>query len=232
MKLHKVRILGLIFACFAIATPASANVHTTPWQTDVVATNIFSHTPSAETLHFNGFNPGLGTLVGVTTEFWLNESLSDSIVNLNPTTKVVGKQMATSTITAVGPDGLSDVKVLNTISYSGNVPSFFLTDMPYNVGTVNFDALVGPVTLSGTPVSLAGYIGGHNYVSVDFSGSVTETGISLPNLVFNGNVADAVGWVSIEYDYIPRAIPEPGSIALFSLGLFGLAMARARRKVD
>lgn len=223
MKIKSTLALSLLAACVSFAAPASATVVTSAGQT---AAFDFSSVNDNATLDFNGFNAALGTLVGVIIQFTLNETLTDDIFNFgnHPVTIGIPNAIsATSTITASGPLGLTVVNTLNTSGFVGTVPVGGPTMIETASSPSNF--LVGPVTLSGNATSLASYIGGTNAVVIAVSGTGTQNG-SLPPSAFSGYLGTANGVVTLQYEY---DIPEPGSIALFALGLIALA-AWCRRK--
>jgi hypothetical protein len=223
MKFKSTLVFGLMAACLSFATPASATLVNGAWQSAAFA---FSDVNDDAELSFNGFDASLGSLVGVIIEFTLNESLSENIFNTGSHSVLVGRPnqvSSTSTITASGPLGLSVVNQLSTPGFFGTVPGAGLT----TVATVNTPAnfLVGPASISGNPVALNTYIGGVNTVVIDVAGFGTQSG-SLPPGAFAGYVGESNGIVYLQYVY---DIPEPGSIALFGLGLIGLAVWRHRK---
>lgn len=226
MKKQIVSLLSAFVAVFALlgSAPASATIITSPWQS---ATFNFTTVNASANLTFNGFDPSLGTLLGVVIKFTLNETLTDKVYNFGDPA-LIGAPFAvsaTSTITASGPLGLHSVNQLTTTPFSGTVQSG-----PAVIGTATATALdVGPSTLNGNPNTLGAYIGGTNNVTINVTGYGTQNGSLSPD-VFSGYSGSANGIVYLQYIY---AIPEPAAIALFALGLLlmmGVAQWRSRQR--
>jgi len=231
-KINMKKLASLLVSCaaalsFVAAAPASATILTTPWQSGNF--NLATVDGSA-TVNFAGFDSSLGTLVGVTIKYIVNETLTDTIYNFNSNAVTVGNPngvSATSTITAKGPLGLTTVTQLTTSPLyaglvDGNGGSVFSTHAITN--TVN--GIASPVnTLNGNPTTLASYLGASNTVSIAVNGVGSQSG-SLPPNVLNGYSGSANGVVYLQYLY---DIPEPASMALFAVGLLALTQLRRRK---
>ncbi|QDD67163.1 choice-of-anchor E domain-containing protein [Herbaspirillum seropedicae] len=217
-------------ASFMAAAPAHATLTTVTSAWQQAAFDLPTIDASA-TVQFNGFNASLGKLIGVTVKFIMDETLTDTIYNFNTRAVTVGNPrpvFATSTITATGPLGLSTVNQLTTTpQFAGVVPaapalgSFGSKSISNTVTGIQS----GPVTVNGTPASLAAYIGGQNSVTINVDGEGSQSG-SLPPNVMNGYSASANGMVYLQYIY---QVPEPASMALFALGLLALTQLRRRK---
>jgi len=230
ISMKKLASLLVSFAAalsFVAAAPASATILTTPWQSGNF--NLATVDGSAK-VNFSGFDSSLGTLVGVTIKFIVNESLSDIIYNFNNYAVTVGNPngvSATSTITATGPLGLTTVNQLTTSPlYAGVVGAN--TGAGYVPTTVSntVSGIASPVnTINGNPTTLASYLGASNTVSINVNGVGSQSG-SLPPGVFNSYSGNSNGVVYLQYIY---DIPEPASMALFAVGLLALTQLRRRK---
>ncbi|MDA0991627.1 MAG: PEP-CTERM sorting domain-containing protein [Verrucomicrobia bacterium] len=112
----------------------------------------------------------------------------------------------------VAPEGLSGplfaTFLTGTLDAAGNVLSNFILDFGGNLNTRTSDSLTGPIGIDcGGPEqsSCSFFVGTNGFWSIGFP--VLDFGIS-------GTFAD---------------IPEPGTLALFGLGLLGLGLARRRK---
>jgi hypothetical protein len=223
MKFKSSLVLGLLASCLFTTTPAAANVVSSAWQN---ATFNFDAIDDNTTLNFNGFDAGLGRLMKVILKFTLNETLTDDVFNFGHGPVRIGAPgavSATSVITLSAPLGMILTNSFSTPGYVGMVPLGGPTMV--ESATLPLDFLVGIVSRSGTPISLAAYIGGSDSVAIDVTGFGNQIG-TLPVGVFAGYDGSSNGLVSLQYEY---DIPEPASIALFSLGLIGLAAMLRRR---
>jgi hypothetical protein len=196
----------------------------TPTQTKSFS---FQNLDQMFSVQFDGFDDSLGKLMSVHWSFQADATLNNAVVNIGDPT-MVGDPSPLSAIwdiTVSSPVGLSAAAQLTTPGFTGMVPS----GGPTQVGTSGVTPISGMAWIENSdPVTLAAYIGGANSVSIDFHGEGTQGG-SVPNTVFSGNNGNALGTVSLYYDYEMKSIPEPLSLGLFGLGLAGLAASRRRK---
>lgn len=212
---------------FVAAAPASATALTTPWQSGTFSLATLDSTANVT---FAGFDTSLGSLIGVSIKYVVNEVLADTIYNFNPYDVTVGNPTpvsATSTITAAGPLGLSTITQLTTSPLfaglvQGNGGQVFST---YTISNVVNDVTSAVGTISGNSTTLANYLGNTNTVSITVSGVGSQSG-SLPVNVLNGYSGSSNGIVYLQYIY---DIPEPATIALFAMGLLALTQLRRRK---
>jgi hypothetical protein len=216
-----------ILLFFVFSGPASGAIFTGP-QVQSFSLNDLN---SSANLNFNGFDSSLGTLTGVQVTLTINETLTSQVFNSTGVTQAIGNPTglsATATTTTTGPAGLSLITTLTTGSFTGNV-SPGLT----NLNTASLTNQISQMLLNSPPTDLSSYIGRANSVAITVGSQGTQGG-SVPSGVFSGNTGTANGTVAIAYSYIsqiePPVVPEPASMAIWSLGALGCAIAGYRRR--
>lgn len=235
----KTNIRKILAVAFVVTTglfaplSATAGLLTTPAQIQAFS---FA-TPNNTTLSFNGFDGILGTLNSVHFVWTLDQTLSNTVININPGPSLVGNPVpltatATTTFTGTGVGALlTDTTTLSTPGFAGFVPGgvpFAIT----TIGTASALGLTGGVCLSNDAscgagnTNLGAYIGGLNLFNIDVA-SISNQGGSVPPGVFTSNNGTASGSLSITYDYT-APVPAPATTALLCIGLVGMMSLRRK----
>jgi len=169
-------------------------------------------TEGYESLAANSTIANGGTLNGLTYSF--SNGLPGRIDN-------VFNKFGTQSLASSGPGGFFFEDSSITVSFGAAITAFGilfnLTQSPAGAvyATTNGgDTALGSDTFDSTTFYFVGLISGTAFTSVTFGATTAAvSGFNVDNLSY----------------VVARAVPEPGSLALASLALFGAAMARRRR---
>jgi len=158
-----------------------------------------------------------------------------------------------------GPNGEWDVWTLTTTGggpIAGNIDAYWDITMTYQLSAaVNFDAVVDQWLGDGTPITPTGNIGGiccatsstpiggGGFYNSGFSAPLsagTESGwdqvfVSPYDFVTSGGIpttANGFTWALHFTLQTPVTTPEPGSLALLTIPLIGVATLRRKRRVN
>ena len=105
------------------------------------------------------------------------------------------------------------------------------TEIDYSGLRLNYVSQDKPVSLSGTPTTLAispsqGFPG--NNISLAYTWNVSDPGVKDFNLTFKAT-GEHLSLDSMTLDVMPTTVPEPGTWALAGLGLAAWALVTRRR---
>jgi len=106
------------------------------------------------------------------------------------------------------------------------------TEIDYNGLRLNYLSQENPVSLGGTPTTLAispsqGFPG--NNISLGYTWNITDPGVNDFTLTFKAT-GEHLSLDSITLDVMPTTVPEPTTWALAGLGLVAVAATTARNR--
>jgi hypothetical protein len=221
------RSIGRALCALALGAVAASGTSVSQTQTPAELFDL----NSSENVFFNGFNPALGTLTGVTLTLTINENVSDNANNSSQTTgEAVGNPIplsATALTDLSGPGGLDVTLQIVTAGFVGVVPPG--GGIPVGQRAVTNLSITG--NFVSPPTNLSGYIGGANSVSFLLSSSASMVGTLAPN-VSNGVSGDVSSSVELDYIYAAgvTSTPEPGTVMLLGPALLGIGLVARRFK--
>ena len=125
---------------------------------------------------------------------------------------------------------LTQLDPVGAVLGSGNIRTLG-TEIDYSGLRLNYVSLDKPVSLSGTPTTLAispsqGFPG--NNISLAYTWNVSDPGVKDFNLTFKAT-GEHLSLDSMTLDVMPTTVPEPGTWALAGLGLAAWALVSRRR---
>ena len=218
-------VLSIVALALILAPVAMANTETFSTTIGPTLTNFLGQTGTVAQ-----FDPSLGTLTQVIITLTGGGTTDINVTANNPTSATDFSQLATSVSMQLTDPTDGAVNPIAAASGGPTIP------YPYLVVTSSTPYDSGVLSMSGTPVnqtltsSLTSFIG-LGLVTFDLSAFATTTTSSTGGNFTAGQITDASGGVSVEYDYNPppTGTPEPGTLTLFGTGLLGLA-GLVRRK--
>jgi hypothetical protein len=220
-------VLSIVALALILAPVAMANTETFSTTIGPTLTSF-----SGQTGTVAQFDPTLGTLTQVIITLSGGGTTDITATAGNPTTPTNFSQLATSvamqltdpTDAAVNPVANELGGVAGISSFSPLVVTF---GTPYDSGVLSMTGTPASQTLTSSLTSFIGL----GLVTFDLAAIATTTTSSTGGNFTAGQVTDASGGVTVEYDYNPppTGTPEPGTLTLFGTGLLGLA-GMLRRK--
>ena len=181
------------------------------------------------TLYLPKFNPGLGTLTGVTVSLTGDIIGSIGVENKQKTSsKTINAALAASmTVTLPGAATLTSNPTSN---HSWLLPKFDLIDDKAGTSGITISGVTATdqVYYYVLPADLALFAGfGTQSYYVAATDVSYATGGGNTSSSFS-NVAGAL--LQVKYDYTPPPVPEPATMLLFGGGAGALALMRRRKK--
>jgi hypothetical protein len=186
---------------------------------------------SSTNLTFDKFNPALGTLTGA--KFTLESSTdTTAYVEVNAAEESFGEG---STDNSSSFEVQVNTPVVGTLfgPIEPSATAFCSTEESSSCE----DSQSDPQSFDGTftvPINggnIGDFVGPGTFDAELLYSAFLETGCENAECFHDGTISWS-GTLSVEYTYDPVAVPEPGTLALFGVGLAGAAAARRRRKRD
>jgi hypothetical protein len=154
---------------------------------------------------FNGDQAGTNFISG---EFTIDAASNANITAATSNALVVSASFSDGVRTLTLPGVTSSLFAFNTDAFGEIIVD---SDLDIFLGN-DPDTDFIEVSLSGSPVN-----------GFDFPGEITQG----PGFETNGFIEDSVGVFAL----VPNNVPEPGAFTLLGVGLLGLGMVRARRRL-
>lgn len=158
---------------------------------------------------------GPASAIPITMEFTVSGFVGQTSGTPAPTDPVSG------TIVWEAASASADIDSLTSIS-------LVINGHPYTLGETGFLSSEGSSTIAGTNNTVFGLVNGTNDFSIAFSQSTGTPGIFMYT---SASINDI--WFSRSFDEFSitaAQVPEPAVLALFGLGLVGLAVSRQRKR--
>jgi hypothetical protein len=217
-------VAGALFA--AAAPPAAAAVITESFTAAIITLPV----PFTQTVLLNTFDLALGTLTGVTLSLTNNTIATIDVFNLNPGARPFNHATASIPVSLTGPDGT----VVNVAAAALLPTGLALPGLNIFPGfpAANTGSQAVPAANFAAYETLSGAAKAFTAASTDGTYGGTSS-----SLVFFGGAAVSGGIATVTYTYTPTAVPviiphgdvaEPRAVALFGLGLLGIAAIRRR----
>lgn len=217
-------VAGTLLA--AAAPPAAAAEITESFTAAIITLPV----PFTQTVLLNTFNLALGTLTGVTLSLTNNTIATIDVFNLNISPRPFNHATASIPVSLTGPDGtIVNVSAAALLPIGLALPG--LNIFP-GFPAANTGSQAVPIANFAAYETLSGAAKAFTAASTDGTYGGTSS-----SLVFFGGSAVSGGSATVTYTYTPTIVPviipdgdvaEPRAVAMFGLGLLGIAAIRRR----
>lgn len=190
------------------------------------------------TIYVSQFDPSLGTLTGVTVRIYQSSQASFAVDNDDVLDRTAQAQMYRYWNLSGGAvtDSATDLFTSSTIILSadngdGSGTADYTTPDGFNWGMVTGGGLHSTNVI--TSGDWATYTGtgsvAYNVNMTMLVNSINTNSNSYQSQVINGTPANQRFLIYVDYEYDYEYVPEPGTMALLSLGIAGFGIWRRRR---
>lgn len=181
-----------------------------------------------------GFNAALGNLTGVTVEVSTQINTVGTETNNSVALGRGAAALFMFTPWGVSTSAADDIEFASAGSFLLSTESSAIGTYTLSNGDVyDYDLSTGQIDNTFANVNSAEFLGAVDFTFSAFAQSISTSTVQSGTKDF-GSTAQTGTWgqvkVTYEYDAISTTVPETGSLAIFGLGLAGLALSRKAKK--
>jgi len=181
-----------------------------------------------------GFNAALGNLTGVTVEVSTQINTVGTETNNSVALGRGAASLFIFTPWEVSTSAADDIEFASAGSFLLSTESSAIGTYTLSNGDVYaYDLSTGQIDNTFANVTTADFLGAVDFTFSAFAQSISTSTVQSGTKDF-GSTAQTGTWgeitVSYTYDAISTSVPETGSLAIFGLGLAGLALSRKTKK--